>query len=79
MQAQPGVGHRRIEPYGGPELLLGLRVRAHGAGVDPAQPGEFGRGVRAARSAEVHHIPHKPAPVVRGNPPRGTRELFLRR
>ncbi len=45
VQAEPGVGHRRIDADRDPELLLGLRVRAHGVGVDGAQPGEFGRGV----------------------------------
>ncbi len=61
VQAEPGVGHRGIEPDRGAELLLGLRIRAHGVRIDRAQPGEFGRGGRALR-ADVHPVPPQNVP-----------------
>ena len=65
VQAEPGVGHARVEPDRGPELLLGLDVGAHGVRVHAAQPGEVGRGARAV-GAEVHQsppiVPPRPSP-----------------
>ena len=61
VQAEPGVGHPRVEPYGRAELLLGLPVSAHRVGVDTAQPGQLGRSLQVpgALRAEVHPVPHK--------------------
>ncbi len=68
MQPEPAVGHARVDPHRGPELLLGLRIRAHGVGVHAPQPGEVGRGL-GALGAEVHHVPHKPCPRPRAGRP----------
>lgn len=67
VQPEPAVGHPGVQPDRFPELLLGLRIRAHRVGVDPSQPGEVGRGPRALR-AEVHHVPHKLPPGVPPGP-----------
>src|SRR5690606_15937386 len=61
VQPEPAVGHPGVDPYRVPELLLGLRIGAHGVGVDAPQPGQVGRGLRALR-AEVHRVPHEPCP-----------------
>ena len=74
VQTEPGVGHRRVEPHRGPELLLGLRIGAHGVGVDRAQPGEFGRGGRALVPISIPS-PHKTSP--RGVPPGECRPQLL--
>lgn len=61
VQPEPGVRHAGVLAHGRPELLLGLRIRAHRVGVHAPQPGEVGRGLRALRT-EVHQVPHKRAP-----------------
>ena len=61
VQPEPAVGHPRIHPDRGAELLLRLRIGPHRVGIHTSQPGEVGRGLGALR-AEVHHVPHKPCP-----------------
>ncbi len=63
VQPEPGVRHARVLADRGAELLLRLGIRRRGIGVDAAQPGQVGAGVRTARigralRARNHEDPH---------------------